>query len=193
MLHIENTLYATLPEIGSEPFRYAISAVLYNEGGVSEDSRDPGGRTAYGISEKAHPEAWADGPPSLEEALKIYHDDYWLRIWGGELPLWCAVAVLDFAVNSGPGRAIRYLNAALLLPNFSVMTTPAVRAVCQSNPWRLVADYNHSRIQFLRSLQHWQDFGAGWSSRVSFINLVCSYVALYPKPWLLPQNQNGGQ
>jgi hypothetical protein len=32
---------------------------------------DRGGRTRFGVSEKAHPEGWRKGPPSFDDALKL--------------------------------------------------------------------------------------------------------------------------
>ncbi len=39
-------------------------------------THDAGGRTSWGISERAHPEAWANGPPSKGVARRIYEAQY---------------------------------------------------------------------------------------------------------------------
>ena len=40
-----------------------IDRIIKREGGDKEtnDPKDAGGRTKYGISERAHPEVWVDG------------------------------------------------------------------------------------------------------------------------------------
>ena len=47
-----------------------IDNVIAAEGGstATNDPADGGGRTQYGISERANPEAWADGKVTAEEA-----------------------------------------------------------------------------------------------------------------------------
>ena len=37
---------------------------------------DKGGRTRWGISERAHPAAWRNGPPSRDTAVIIYRTEY---------------------------------------------------------------------------------------------------------------------
>lgn len=55
-----------------------IDDVIRREGGDKEtnDPVDKGGRTKYGISERAHPEAWADGDVTYDEARGIYRAIY---------------------------------------------------------------------------------------------------------------------
>lgn len=55
-----------------------IDEIIRREGGSEEtnDPSDSGGRTKYGISERAHPEAWADGDVSYAEARAIYQKVY---------------------------------------------------------------------------------------------------------------------
>lgn len=56
-----------------------IDGILDREGENGPDyldAHDKGGRTSWGISERAHPEAWIDGPPSREAAAAIYRRIY---------------------------------------------------------------------------------------------------------------------
>lgn len=55
-----------------------IDDEIQREGGATEtnDPADPGGRTKYGISEHAHPEAWTDGDVTYQEARDIYEKEY---------------------------------------------------------------------------------------------------------------------
>ena len=82
-------------------FRRALAFTLRWEGGFVDDPDDPGGRTDRGISEAAHPRAWADGRVTLDEVRGIYRHDYWDRIHGDDLPDEIAIAFFDFAVQSG--------------------------------------------------------------------------------------------
>ncbi len=99
-----------------ELFEKALAIVLEFEGYKTEDT---GGRTIYGISENAHPEAvekmWnLPEAEALEIAKGIYSLDYWEKLFnernygptifeGGPD---CAICLFDTAVNLGVKKAI---------------------------------------------------------------------------------------
>lgn len=87
----------------------ALDLVLLNEGGLNLDADDPGGRTAYGIAERYHPEAWRAGPPTKAQAEAIYRESYWGLIRGDDLPPPVGASLLDMAVQHGVGRAVAAL------------------------------------------------------------------------------------
>ena len=95
-----------------------IDGVIEREGGsrVINDPLDPGGRTAYGISERANPEAWADGKVTAQEAKEIFLNKY--VIWPGfhRIPpshKYVQEQLIDWGVNSGPSIAIKSLQEIL--------------------------------------------------------------------------------
>lgn len=55
----------------------ALRYVLGLEGGPTNHVWDPGGRTAFGISEEHWPQYWEEGPPTLEDAKEFYLVEYW--------------------------------------------------------------------------------------------------------------------
>ena len=80
----------------------------------TNDPLDAGGRTKYGISEKANPEAWADGKVDEEEARRIYERKYVIgpgfdKVTDFQL----RAQLVDFGVNSGPMIAIHKLQEVL--------------------------------------------------------------------------------
>jgi len=95
-----------------DAFEAALEFTLEHEGGYVNDPADPGGRTKYGISARAHPEAWAHGEPSMDDAKAIYRHAYWDAVQGDQLPPRTAIACFDLAVHSGPGIAARFLQKA---------------------------------------------------------------------------------
>lgn len=99
----------------SPAFLLAMDFVLDYEGwaAVSDHPADAGGATRYGIARAHHPEAWRDGPPTLAQALAIYHRRYWRAIGGDDLPPPLAVTLMDSAVLFGPDRPARWLQEAL--------------------------------------------------------------------------------
>ena len=93
-----------------------INEIIEREGGSTEtnDPDDSGGRTKYGISENAHPEAWADGDVTLPEAREIYQRVYILAEHFDKianLPL--QHQVVDFGVPHGADKATRLLQQVL--------------------------------------------------------------------------------
>jgi len=91
-----------------------ITNVIAREGPPTNDPVDRGGRTAFGISERANPEAWKDGKVTEEEARGIYEAKY---VKG---PRFDQVSdphlqaqLIDFGVTSGPLVAIQKLQDIL--------------------------------------------------------------------------------
>ncbi len=75
---------------------------------------DTGGRTQYGISERANPGAWADGKVTEEEAREIYERKYVKAPKFHLIPDEALRAhLVDFGVNSGPMIAIMKLQAII--------------------------------------------------------------------------------
>ena len=91
-----------------------ITDVIRREGKPTNDPVDRGGRTQYGISEAAHPAAWADGKVDEAEARAIYLRKYVRGPGFGQLPSGTLQAQLvDFGVTSGPHLAITFLQRIL--------------------------------------------------------------------------------
>lgn len=91
-----------------------IDDIIKKEGGFSNNPIDKGGRTDKGISERANPEAWADGKVTTEEARAIYQRKYidgpgFNKIQDKQLQ----AQLVDFGVNSGPMIAISKLQEIL--------------------------------------------------------------------------------
>lgn len=91
-----------------------IDDILRREGGLVNHKDDKGGRTNFGIAERSHPDAWADGEVSEAEAREIYLQKYvrgpgFDRITDPHL----MAQLVDFGVNSGPSIAIQKLQGIL--------------------------------------------------------------------------------
>jgi lysozyme family protein len=103
-----------------ELFEKALAIVLEFEGYKTEDT---GGRTVYGISENAHPEAvekmWnLSKAEALEIAKRIYSLEYWEKLFGDcpfnlseqpEGPAF-AICLFDTGVNLGLKHALKLLD-----------------------------------------------------------------------------------
>jgi lysozyme family protein len=72
---------------------------------TGEITVDAGGRTRYGIAEKYNPNAWKNGPPSLDDAKQIYIDSYWIPGGCDSLVYPLDIAMFNCMVNPGSGAA----------------------------------------------------------------------------------------
>lgn len=95
-----------------------IDAVIQREGGskATNDPLDPGGRTQYGISERANPEAWKDGQVTAQEAREIFLSKYVVWPKFHTIPSshkWTQEQLIDFGVHSGPMPAVMKLQECL--------------------------------------------------------------------------------
>jgi len=89
-------------------FDRAFEIVVGLEGGYSNDPRDAGGETKYGICKRSYPTI--DISALTEpQAKDIYKRDYWDRVRGDELPWPLNLYMFDCAVNQGVGVAVMTL------------------------------------------------------------------------------------
>ena len=161
-------------------FTAALAIILRHEGGFVNHPKDPGGMTNLGIT-KATLEGWR-GRPVTEAEMRaltpadvapIYRKNYWDKVKADELPAGLALCVFDFAVNAGPARAARYLQALVGSPQDGIIgpaTVAATRAyVAAHGEKQAVETYQDARRAYYRSLSTFGTFGKGWLNRVAAI------------------------
>jgi len=93
-------------------FDRAFAFTVKEEGGYVNHPKDKGGETKFGISKRAYPHIDIKGL-SIEQAKKIYYQDYWLASSADRLPERLALLHFDSAVNHGVGQAKLFLQAIL--------------------------------------------------------------------------------
>ena len=151
-----------------------IPRILKHEGGYVNHPNDPGGPTNKGITIATYrryinQHGTIDDIKRLTtaEAVEVYRHQYWNKVKADELPVGVDYAVSDFAVNSGPSRAARYLQACVGVAQDGQIGPKTIAAVAGVSPERLVDDICDRRMAFLRALSTWSKFGKGWTRRVS--------------------------
>lgn len=154
-------------------FARALSLVLKSEGGWSDNPADPGGATMKGVTLanfRRYVKAGASKADlqeiSSEQVATVYRRFYWDAVAGAELPGGIDYAVFDFAVNSGPGRAVKYLQAAVGAVQDGRIGPATLRAISARPRGAVIDDLCDARLAFLRQLPTWPVFGKGWSDRV---------------------------
>ena len=93
-------------------FIRALVNLLKKEGLYSNDPKDRGGETAYGVSRVHHPEMWMDGPPSLEDIAAFYFREFWTPLRCDSFTFGVADEIFDSGVNVGIRRVSRWLQKA---------------------------------------------------------------------------------
>lgn len=157
-------------------FLAAFELLIKHEGGYVNDPQDPGGETIYGISRRAHPEAWRQGQPTLEEAQAIYLRDYWRPLRCNEIPAAVAVFLFDTGVNTGNRRAIQFLQRALGVKDDGIIGPITLGAANRASMDTLVPAIAAERLLHIASLSTWGRFGRGWSRRVVDVSIHCSTI-----------------
>ncbi|MER9306594.1 glycosyl hydrolase 108 family protein [Mesorhizobium sp. M0496] len=159
-------------------FARALALVLKSEGLWSDNPADPGGATMKGVT-LANFRRYVKAGATKADLRKISDDQvatvfrrfYWDAVLGAELSDGVDHAVFDFAVNSGPGRAAKYLQAAVGVAQDGRIG-PATLAAVKAKPAGVVIDaLCDARLAFLKRLPTWTTFGRGWSDRVRSVRV----------------------
>lgn len=177
-------------------FEVCIPRILAHEGGYVNDPADRGGPTNRGIT-LATFRAYIKPNGTIEDlkrlttaqAVIVYKRQYWDAVLADQLPVGVDYAVADFAVNSGPTRAARYLQKIVGAKQDGRIGPATLAAVATKAPAEIVEALTYERMAFLRGLSSWGRFGKGWSSRVTDVRrraLEDMLVAPKPAPVAAP-------
>jgi lysozyme family protein len=157
-------------------FDVCVDLMLAHEGGFVNHPQDPGGMTNLGVTARVW-EEWL-GRPTNEKEMRaltplmvkpLYKRKYWDAIRADELVDGVDYCVFDVAVNSGVGRAIKFLQQSVgATPDggFGSITMALVKKA-EIDPVNLIELYCARRMEFLQSLRTFETFGKGWSRRVA--------------------------
>lgn len=156
----------------SDNFPPCQSFTLGEEGGFSNDPRDPGGATNLGItlSTLSH---WrkAQCAPSDVRALTpdlvapIYKVLYWnaMRCW--DLPPGIDLMVFDFGCNAGQGTSALLLQTAVGVDRDEEIGPVTAGAARGADVGALIASLFAAQQAYYRSLAGFPTFGNGWLAR----------------------------
>ena len=134
-----------------ERFGILFKRVLVDEGGETNDKRDRGGRTKYGISKAANPNVNFN-TLTKEEAKKIYWDKYFIPAGCEKLPVGIDYYIFYIAVNSGVSTAKKMV---IELMNLKSSDLEKTLLFIHKKRIRQIAGYSHS----------FATFGRGWIIR----------------------------
>jgi len=145
-------------------FEFCLKEVLQYEGGFVNHPKDPGGATNKGVTigtfRLHYPGSSIQDLLNItdEQVALIYKKGYWDKIDGDGLGPGVDLAVFDYAVNSGVGRARKEFRKVMKFHR--VDDKKLVDLLCSN------------RLSFLKGLSIWSTFGKGWSRRVERVRLL---------------------
>ena len=158
-----------------------IPRILKHEGGFVNHPRDPGGATNRGVTigtlKRLGIDVDGDGDSDItdlrhlreSDAVRVFKLFYADKVQADLLPAGLDYAMTDFAVNSGPGRAAQHLQRILGVEADGDIGPKTLAKIADCDPKALITSLCDSRLQFMRGLDTWRDFGRGWQSRVDAV------------------------
>lgn len=153
----------------------ALDFIGLSEGGYVNHPEDPGGATDRGITQATY-DAWNRSKRralkpvrgiSKEEAEQIIVANYFAPVRFNDLPGGLDLVVADYAVNSGPQKAIMELQRVLGLADDGRFGPLTLEKVKKADPRQTIIGLCARRLAFMRRLSTWPTFGKGWSRRVA--------------------------
>ena len=167
-----------------ENFDEALKAILHHEGGYVHHKLDPGGMTNLGVTKRVW-EEWV-GHEVDEKAMRaltpetvgpMYKAKYWDKVRGDDLPTGVDYAVFDAAINSGPGRAAKWLQQTVGAVPDGAIGAGTLGKVAAMEPAAIIEKYQETRLAFMQSLPTWDTFGKGWGRRVAEVRDAALHMA----------------
>jgi lysozyme family protein len=155
-------------------FEKSLALVLAAEGGFVNNPSDPGGMTNLGVTQTVWRDWVKRGVDEAEmRALKpelvapMYKSKYWDACKCDDLPRGVDYAVFDAAINMGPGRAAKLLQAALGVTADGSIGRATIAAATAADPSDLIESFSFGKEAFYQSLPTFGTFGKGWFNRVA--------------------------
>lgn len=156
------------------------------EGGRVDDKADPGGRTAFGVTQRVYNgyrrarklairDVWLI---DVKELVDVYKTGYWDKVWGDRLPEGLDIVVGDGAINSGVSQSVKWLQRALGVRVDGIMGDATLMAANAVNDVdALISRIIGFRNAFLKALRTFKRFGKGWLRRTSQLETLGQHYA----------------
>jgi len=174
-------------------FKDSLDHVLKHEGGWADHPRDPGGATMKGVTLATYRRHFGKNKSkralrniSDDELGQIYRSGYWDKCRCDKLPSGLDYAVFDAAVNSGPGRSAKWLQASIGAKQDGDVGPRTLAKVKQHDAVEVTDTMCDRRLTFLRSLGTWDTFGKGWGRRVESVRTTAVAMATGKTPAIVP-------
>ncbi|AYY96941.1 hypothetical protein EGY19_05420 [Burkholderia multivorans] len=149
-------------------FDNAFDALIGNEGGYSNNPKDPGGETMWGVTARVaraagYTGAMRDLPRDTAKAIakRLYWDPLHLDQFDPR------VAFQIFDANYNGGHPVIWMQGAAGADVDGVLGPKTIAAVQATEPLRFILRWNALRLTYFTSLSTWATFGKGWTRRIA--------------------------
>lgn len=133
---------------------------------MSNDPRDSGGATNFGIAQSSHPGVDVSRL-TRQQAESIYRTEYWRINRCDEMPWWAALPVFDCDVNQGVRIGARLLQRTLRVTVDGVIGAETLSALQKApDPLEVMAEFMSRRLDRYANSDGYATFGSGWQRRV---------------------------
>jgi lysozyme family protein len=164
-------------------FEQALRQVLKSEGGFQTDINDlgnklPDGRagcTNLGVTQAAwekyvgHPVTWNDMRALTPETISpFYKRRYWDVVRGDDLPAGLDYIMFDFAINAGPGRAVKLLQECVGEAADGVLGPISMSTIKSMPVVKLIESFTSAKQKYYKSLNN-PTYEHGWLSRAEIV------------------------
>ena len=147
----------------------SFELVLDSEGGFVVDR---GGPTNLGVTQTTW-EMYVERHATIEEMKALTVSDveplykrlFWDRMWCDRMPIGIDYLLFDMAVNSGPGRAIKLLQASVGATQDGALGPKTIEAISSWSIRQLIEKFSNAKADFYKSLNN-PTFQKGWLNRV---------------------------
>jgi len=161
-----------------------FAMVLKHEGGFVNHPKDPGGMTNLGVTKKNWESYLGREVTEVEmraltpnDVKPFYKKNYWDKIKADDLPSGVDYAAYDLAVNSGTGRAAKYLQQIAGVTADGVIGPKSLEAIQKCDAEDTVDEICNMRMDFLKNLNTFDTFGKGWTIRVNDVKAKATEMA----------------
>lgn len=100
------------------------------------------------------------------EAAAIYRTSYWAAMRAGSMPPGIDLMLFDEAVNAGPGRSIRLLQARLGVTEDGIVGPQTISAAEACRPRITILALRASTEDAYRNTKGFETFGNDWLARL---------------------------
>lgn len=147
-------------------FSIIFDRIIGHEAGYVNNPADPGGETKWGISKRSYPHLNI-ASLTRDNAKEIYFNDFWKIIQGDSMPFAQSFQCMDFAINSGIGTALRYLQRAVGVADDGHIGPVTLAALGKMDVNDFILKYNAERLEFMTKLENWPNASRGWARRIA--------------------------
>jgi lysozyme family protein len=100
-----------------------------------------------------------------DDVKEMYRELYWRKVGADELPNGVDISVADFAVNSGPGTAVKKLQRVIGASQDGSVGPQTIRMAHDMKASDVLGGLATQREAYLRSLKNFERYGRGWLNR----------------------------